>query len=207
MPELTQELILASGSPRRREILGQLGIEFRVMPSQVDERQYPGEPADQMARRLAAAKAEEVAAHLGTAARPDRAASGAFVLGADTVVVLDSEVLGKPDNKAAATEMLQRLSGRTHEVITAVALVCAGSAFRDEEMVSTRVSFRPLDAGTVARYVASGEGRDKAGSYAIQGLGAGLVSEIQGSYSNVVGLPATHTLDLLARAGLLMSWP
>jgi len=129
------------------------------------------------------------------------------VLGADTVVVINGDVLGKPRDQQDAGRMLRQLSGTAHQVITAVALRQADRGYRDHVVVTTTVWFRELDEATVAGYAASGEGLDKAGSYAIQGLGAGVVARIDGSYSNVVGLPATHTLVLLQRAGLLGQWP
>jgi septum formation protein len=194
-------LVLASASPRRREILSQLGIAFRVVPGSVDEARGASEEPESYARRMAGAKAGEVARRL-------RSESPApFVLGADTIVVVGGAVLGKPGSTTDAEAMLRRLSGRSHTVVTAVALRRAGSEYRDETAVATRVTFRELGNETVARYAASGEGGDKAGSYAIQGLGAGLVLEIDGSYSNVVGLPAAQTLELLQRAGAIAEWP
>jgi septum formation protein len=201
VPELAHQFVLASISPRRREILSRLGFDFRVIPSAVDELRLPGEAPGAFALRMASAKAEDVARRLQGSAVPS------FVLGADTVVVIQGEILGKPDNDAEARRMLGLLSGREHEVITAVALRRDDSGYKDEIAVSTQVWFRELDAGAIEGYVASGEGSDKAGSYAIQGLGAGLVSRIEGSYSNVVGLPATHTLQMFVRAGLLKKWP
>ncbi len=201
MAEQLQPLVLASASPRRRSILEQLGVAFEVIPSGVEESRKPGEAPAAYAGRMAALKAAEVAERLcEDGERP-------FVLGADTIVVIDDRVLEKPENDEQARGMLRRLGGRTHEVITAVALRRAGQSLRRDLSVSSRVTFRSLDAGAIARYVASGEGRDKAGSYAIQGLGAGLVSEVDGSYSNVVGLPAVQTIDLLVGAGALEHWP
>jgi septum formation protein len=201
MVDSNHRLVLASASPRRKSILEQLGIAFRVVPSSVQEERAAGEASAAFAGRMAALKAAQVAGRLrGDGARP-------YVLGADTVVVIDDQVLGKPRGDDEARQMLSLLGGRTHLVITGVALQRAGEELGHQLAVSTRVSFRPLDDEAVARYVASGEGRDKAGSYAIQGLGAGLVSEIEGSYSNVVGLPAVQTVDLLLRAGALRQWP
>jgi len=201
MAEHYHRLVLASASPRRKRILEQLGIAFDVIPSSVEERREAGESPAGYSARMAALKAREVAVRLGDdSGRP-------YVLGADTIVVIDEKVLEKPGSDREARGMLERLNGRTHEVITSVVLRRAGTDLEEKLAVSTRVRFRPLDAGAIARYVASGEGRDKAGSYAIQGLGAGLVSEIDGSYSNVVGLPAVQTVDLLLRAGALGQWP
>lgn len=193
-----ESLILASGSPRRRDILQQLGVSFTVVASDVDETPEPDWTPLQLATLLAAKKADDVAARYpGTSV---------LVLGADTIVVIDQRVLGKPRDDAEAREMLTRMSGRTHEVITGVSLR-SPKGYRDDFHLVTRVTFRPLDAGTIARYVASGEGRDKAGSYAIQGLGAGIVAAIDGCYSNVVGLSAPRTLQALQEAGFVGDWP
>jgi septum formation protein len=201
MPQQTHGLVLASVSPRRREILSQLGLSFRVIPSAVEENRFAQEPPDAFALRMAIAKAEEVAQRIAPATE------STSVLGADTVVVIDNLVLGKPRDQTDACLMLRRLSGCAHEVITAVALRQVDSDYQDHAVVSTTVWFSELDEATIHGYAASGEGLDKAGSYAIQGLGAGVVARIEGSYSNVVGLPATHTLALLRRAGLLTQWP
>lgn len=186
--------VLASASPRRREILETLGLAFEVVPSDVDETPIAGLAPAALATRLAVEKAREVAAR-----------EPGFVLGADTVVVVDGEVLGKPRDDADAARMIARLAGRAHEVITGVALCSEGGL--EALAVTTRVWFRALDAARIERYVATGEGRDKAGAYAVQGIGAGLVTRIEGSWSNVVGLPAAETIDLLARAGALGAWP
>lgn len=192
-------LVLASASPRRREILTTLGIAFEVRPSDADEAHAEGESPIAYARRVAAAKAEAVARGC---------APGTWVLGADTIVVVDGEVLGKPgDDAAAARGMLRMLAGRTHEVTSAVALVRAAEGLRQAIAVTTRVSFRPLSHAMVERYVALGEGRDKAGGYAIQGVAGGFVRGIEGSYSSVVGLPAAETIELLERHGALAEWP
>lgn len=180
-----------------------LAIEHRVVPSDVDESRYSGEGAGEHAGRLAVAKMAAVAAAAAYGeVRP-------WVLGADTVVVIDGDVLGKPVDDADAEVMLGRLSGRLHEVITAVAL---GRAGQDPtaallRTVTSRVRFRVLSRAEIQRYVASGEGRDKAGGYAAQGLGAGLVAEVDGSWTNVVGLPAAQTIELLSRASALIEWP
>jgi septum formation protein len=199
--EQADGFVLASASPRRRDILSQLGLRFRVVPSTVEERLNHNEPPRAFVNRMAAAKADDVVRTLAEESREG------FVLGADTVVVIDDTILGKPRDDSDAHEMLYRLSGRWHEVITAIALRRIGSPLREDQVVTTRVLFRELDEGTINRYIASGEGRDKAGSYAIQGLGVGLVSEIDGSYTNVVGLPATQTLALLTREGVVQQWP
>lgn len=191
-------LVLASASPRRREILATLGIACEVRPSGADEIRDADEPPLAYARRVATAKALEVATGCE---------AGVWVLGADTIVVIDGEVLGKPEHDAASRGMLRMLAGRWHEVTTAVALCRAGEGAIETIAVTTRVRFRPLDAGAVERYVASGEGRDKAGGYAVQGMAAGFVAAIDGSYANVVGLPAAETVELLERHGAIASWP
>jgi septum formation protein len=194
-------LVLASASPRRREILGVLGLSFRVVPSDVDESRRAGEPALEWVRRAARDKAEDVASRLASESPPP------FVLGADTVVVVDGEPLGKPADDADARRMIERLSGRWHEVATAVVVARAGEGVLDERTVVTGVRFRAVDPREVEGYVASGEGRDKAGAYAVQGLGSALVTEIRGSYLNVVGLPAAETLLALRSVGAVEAWP
>lgn len=195
-------LWLASASPRRRELLGQLGLEFRVVPSGVVElaRTEQESPVG-YASRLAGEKADDVA---GAGSQSE---AGAFVIGADTVVVIDDVVLGKPRNAAHAVQMLLMLQGRVHVVVTGVAVRQVGSAFALGACVSTAVRFRPFDEAFAERYVARGESADKAGAYAIQGFGAGLVQSIDGSYTNVVGLPCVETLALLTQAGALGAWP
>jgi septum formation protein len=188
-------IVLASASPRRREILAQLGVAFEVIASGVDEAILAGEAPRAYAARVARDKALDVA----------RERAG-FVLGADTIVEIDGRALGKPQGDDDACAMLRSLSGRSHHVSTAIAL-CAGGRVVGERLVTTRVDFRALSEAMIARYVATGEGRDKAGSYAIQGLGAGLVTAIEGSYGNVVGLPAAETVDLLLEHGALHDWP
>lgn len=193
-----ESLILASASPRRRDILQQLGVPFRVVVSDVDETPEPTWTSLQVATLLAAKKADDVAARL--------AGPNDLVLGADTIVLIDERVLGKPADDADARAMLTALSGRTHEVITAVSLR-SPAGYRADFHEVTRVTFRALDVDTIERYVASGEGRDKAGSYAAQGLGAGIVARFDGCYSNVVGLSAPRTLVALQQAGLVVQWP
>ena len=186
-------LVLASASPRRRELLGWLGVEFVVDPADVDERPLPDESAAQLVRRLAAAKADATAAQ-----RP-----AAWVLAADTVVEIDGDVLGKPANPADAVTMLARLAGREHRVVTGFVLVAPDGMTRADEVVVSRVCFRPLRPAAIAAYADSGEPLDKAGGYAIQGRGAALVSSIEGSFTNVIGLPLQEVEAALAEAGLL----
>jgi septum formation protein len=179
-------LILASRSPRRHEILTAAGIPHRVLAAEVNESVRPGESAAEYVRRLAREKAEAVAA-----------APGDVVLGADTVVVVDGEILGKPADAAAARAMLGRLAGREHEVITGICL--RGPAGTVEDAEATRVCFLPLSAAEIDAYVASGEPMDKAGAYAIQGLASKFVSRVEGCYFNVVGLPLAKVYEHLRR--------
>lgn len=189
-------LVLASQSPRRREILDKLGLRFEVVPAHIDETPGPGETPADYARRMAFEKARAVAqAHAGSA-----------TLGADTIVVCEGELMGKPRDDDDALRMLNLLAGRWHEVTTAVCVCRADQPFRAREVV-TRVRFRSLGDEALRRYVATGEGRDKAGSYGIQEIGAGLVAEVQGSYTNVVGLPAVESLELLEAVGAVGQWP
>lgn len=191
-------LRLASASPRRREILTKLGLRFDVIPADVDERRLSGEAPSDYVARLALEKARAIA---------QSQHEPCAVLGADTTVVIDEHVLEKPRDALESKQMLQKLSGREHVVYTAVALVLCPELSVHTRVVSTRVRFRVLDEATVDAYVASGEGMDKAGSYGIQELGQALVSEIHGSYSNVVGLPAAETIELLLAASVLRAWP
>lgn len=189
------DLVLASASPRRRELLTQIGVRHRVQVADVDESLLAGETPEDYVRRLARAKAGAVLRLLQAGSGPDREAGDLPVLGADTTVVIDGDVLGKPADAGEAMAMLQRLSGREHRVLTAVALVAAGR--ESVRLSDTRVRFRQLSAAVIERYVATGEPLDKAGAYGIQGLGGALVAEIAGSYTGVVGLPLGETIDLL----------
>ena len=190
---MQRTLILASASPRRRELLTQAGYCFQVEASSVAESRRPGEDAIRYATRLAREKAEEVFA------RHQASAEGVTVLGADTVVVCDGEVMGKPADAADAMRMLLLLSGRTHQVVTGVAVVWAsGSAEVAAEL--TQVTMRTLSPGEVTDYVAGGEPMDKAGAYAIQGYAARWIPRISGCYFNVVGLPLALVTSLLEGA-------
>lgn len=190
-------LILASGSPRRRELLEGQGLSFEILAPDLPERREPGEAPDVFARRLAEVKALAIWEQ-----HPDR-----LVLAADTVVALGGTVLGKPADRADAIDMLRSLSGLTHEVITGVCLRPGSDAGgthppRGESFtVRTAVRFRTLSPRDIETYVDTGEPMDKAGAYAIQGRGGGFVEAIFGSYSNVVGLPLAETLAALERAG------
>jgi septum formation protein len=186
-------LFLASGSPRRRELLAQIGVPFATLTTSIDETPKADEPPTDYVERLALGKARA-----GLAALTER--TGAVVLGADTSVILAGRILAKPQNRADARAMLEALSGSTHEVLTAVAL--ASTERCAVLTVSSRVSFRPLTANEIDAYWDSGEPLDKAGSYAIQGLGAVFVSHLEGSFSAVVGLPVCETAALLADFGI-----
>lgn len=195
---MSSRLVLASASPRRREILQTLGIPFEVRVSSTDEKRLGDEASLAYVRRVAGEKALDVA---------HGCEAGVFVLGADTIVIIDGEVLGKPEDDAASRGMLRMLAGRVHEVTTGVALCCAGRGLQKAITVTTRVHFRPITYDEVERYIATGEGRDKAGAYAVQGIASGFVSGIEGSYANVVGLPAMETIDLLTSHGVIREWP
>lgn len=184
-------LYLASGSPRRRELLAQIGVPFSVVSAPIDETPLPNESAPAYVERLARAKA---AAGLACLEGP------AVVLGADTAVVLDGRILGKPENREDALAMLADLSGREHQVLTAVALD-DGQRVHSFCVTST-VRFRAISTDEAQRYWASGEPADKAGGYAVQGLGAVFVTGLSGSYSAVVGLPLCETADLLGQFGI-----
>ena len=185
-------LILASASPRRRELLAQAGFTFQVHPAQIPEDPRPNEDPIAYVARLAREKAQTVFAQL--AARPE-VASDLAVLGADTTVTLDDQILGKPSDPADAARILRLLSGRTHHVITGVALVTAASTVEAAEV--TAVRFLTLSDEEIAAYVATGEPMDKAGAYAIQGRAIRWIPRIEGCYSNVVGLPVALFATLL----------
>ncbi len=187
-------LILASASPRRRELLAQAGYLFEVQASSVDESRRSGEDGIRFATRLAREKAEQVAQHV-LAQRPS-SGQPTLVLGADTVVVCDGEILGKPVDAADATRMLLLLSGRTHHVVTGVAVV-GGAKVVEVAAEVTQVTVLTLSPQEIAEYVASGEPMDKAGAYAIQGYAARWIPRISGCYFNVVGLPLALVASLL----------
>ena len=178
-------LILASGSPRRLLLLQMLGLDVEVRPSHLEEVRHPGETPVGYAERLAREKALSVA--------------GALVLGADTTVVLDDHLFEKPADAADALRMLRQLQGRTHEVITSVALVAEGTVRQATDI--TAVTFRPCDDDCLRAYIATGEPMDKAGAYGIQGYGAALVERIDGDFFGVMGLPVRLVLRLLEEAG------
>ena len=185
-------LLLASASPRRRELLATLGLPFEILAAEVDESLRSGEAPERSVARLAVQKAEA-----GARLRPD-----ALVLGADTLVVLDGFAFGKPSDAARARSMLRELSGRTHRVWTGVAVAAAGEPTLSRAVVA-EVVFRSLSAREIDVYVATGEPLDKAGGYAIQGRAAAFVSELRGELSAVVGLSMSATLELLRERGMV----
>jgi septum formation protein len=192
-------LVLASQSPRRRELLGQLGLELAVKPARVDESVLPGEDAQTYVRRVSESKARAIGARRGE-----------YVLAADTTVVRDGTALGKPTDPEDAATMLRSLSGRAHQVLTAVFVLAGPHGQRGPSeagiVVASEVTFAPLTDAQVAWYVSTGEPLDKAGGYAVQGIAGAFVQSISGSVSNVVGLPLSETLALLGELGFPLPW-
>jgi septum formation protein len=186
-----RSLILASASPRRQELLRQIGVSFRVLAQDIDESQQTAEQAEAYVRRIAKEKAHSALSTL---------ADNEVVLAADTTVLCDGQILGKPTSEAEAVAMLAQLSGREHQVLTAVTV--ADSHRQQQALGKAWVSFRPIDEAEAHRYWASGEPQGKAGAYAIQGLAAVFVQSLRGSYSAVVGLPLFETAALLEDFGI-----
>ena len=184
------KVVLASGSPRRHELLKLIGVDHEVAPAALDESQLPGEKPDAHAERLARAKSAAIAA-----AHPE-----SLVIGADTIVVVDQHILGKPRDVADAARMLRMLSNRSHIVMTAVAVTLGGRTISLVEKVT--VSFRDLTEDEIARYIATGEPMDKAGAYGIQGYGATIVRRIEGDYFAVMGLSLVRLVDLMTQLGV-----
>lgn len=189
-PSTAVRVVLASQSPRRRDLLTLIGIPHDVRPADIDESILPNEAPVPHCERLARTKAATLAAR-----EPD-----ALVVGSDTIVVIDGDILGKPASPEEARAMVSRLAGRTHTVFTAVAVAYQGRTLSGVESVS--VTFRPLDAEQVAAYVATGEPTDKAGAYGIQGYGATIVERIDGDYFAVMGLPLGRLVGLMRELGL-----
>ena len=187
-------IVLGSASPRRRELLALIGIPHTVLPADIDETEHPGEAPAAYVERLAREKASAVA----------RQAPDALVIGADTTVVIDGDILGKPADAADAARMLGRLSGRSHTVYTAVAVEHQGRVESEIEVVS--VSFRPLSGDEIAAYIATSEPMDKAGAYGIQGFGATIVERIDGDYFAVMGLSLVRLVRLMQRVGVRYSF-
>ena len=185
-------LILASQSPRRRELLASIGLAFEVRPSDVPEIHQPGESPEEYVARLSRDKAAAVAA-----IDPD-----AWVIAADTTVLLGEELLEKPHDAEDAKRMLELIAGKTHTVYTGVTLQSVSRNWRDTRVAETEVRMLPLDGGDIAWYVSTGEPLDKAGAYAAQGIGGLFIDSIHGSYSNVVGLPLALLFQMLRRAGI-----
>ena len=193
MPE--SSLVLASGSPRRRELLSRLKVPFATIPAEIAETARPGESPRELAERLAREKAEVVAAQLGRTPRR-------VVLGSDTIVVLGEEVLGKPRDPEHALALLRKLAGCTHLVLTGIAVVESDTGRARSRVVESRVTLRRADERELRDYVATGEALDKAGAYALQGAGRRFVTEVEGSETNVIGLPLEETLAMLKDAGV-----
>ena len=189
------KIVLASSSPRRAEILRNAGIAFDIHTTQIDETALPGEPAREMVARLAEAKARAAAVQLGAAPRE------CIVVGADTTVELDGEILGKPRDSADAREMLAKLSGRTHHVLTGIFLLRLPSGAERKAVENSTVTFAPISQREIDAYVATGEPLGKAGAYAIQGFAGRYISGIEGCYFNVVGLPLARLYALLRELG------
>lgn len=187
-------IVLASASPRRSELLELAGVAFRVAPADIPEEPLPGEEAVEHALRLAEEKADTAA---------EREPSGRFFIGADTIVVLNGRIMGKPVDEADAVQMLSDLSGQTHEVVTAYAVLDKQSGVSIKRAVRTQVLFKPLSQQEISEYVKTGCPMDKAGAYAIQGGAAHFVREIHGSYTNVVGLPTCELVETLHQLGAL----
>lgn len=189
------KLILASASPRRAEILRDAGFTFELAQANIDETRLRGETARAMTRRLAEAKARAVAE------RFDAFPEEAIVIGADTTVEVQGRLLGKPGSAKAARDMLRQLSGRTHRVVTSVALLRLSDHARQIATESTRVRFAPMSPNEIAAYVSTGEPLDKAGAYAVQGIGGRFIERIDGCYFNVVGLPLARVYRMLGSLG------
>ncbi|WP_059049646.1 Maf family protein [Paenibacillus senegalimassiliensis] len=190
------QIILASSSPRRQELMASLSLPFEVMPSHADESTPANWPPDRMVKELAARKAEAVRLTLEPSRRHG------IIVGSDTIVVRDGVVLGKPRTQAEAADMLRSLQGRSHTVYTGVACMDASTGTHKVEYRSTTVTMKALTEAQIQAYARSGEGLDKAGAYAIQGLGATIVTHIEGCYFNVVGLPISLLVDMLNDFGI-----
>jgi len=188
-----KKLVLASASPRRQELLEMLGIDLIIEPSGIDESHRPGESAREHALRLSLEKARDISVKY----------PGLWVLGADTIVVVDGQVLGKPEGKQDAREMLIKLSGREHVVITAFALVFRQTGVEYSQAVESRVTFNHLDEDELQWYLGTGEPYDKAGAYAVQGKAAAFIKEICGSHTNVIGLPLSEVVEALRKTGAM----
>lgn len=190
---LKQRIILASASPRRKQLLSSVGLKFKTIPAHVNENYLRGETPKQHVRRLAQSKAKIVSEKY-----PDT-----WVLGADTIVVIDGQILGKPENKAQAKKMLQKLSGRTHKVYTAFTITRAASSISRTRVIQSAVSFKNISPDEIKWYISSKEPYDKAGGYAAQEKGASFIKSVRGSYTNVIGLPLCEVLDEFKTLGVI----
>lgn len=194
MPEY--KLILASSSPRRRDFLEKMGLSFTIIKPNIDESRLDGESPDIYVQRMAHTKAEVISASYPQA----------VVLASDTIVVCQNEILGKPHDREDAKRILRTLSGKTHEVLTAVSLQCRATDLKQEQkqelLIKTYVTFASLNEELIATYVASGECDDKSGAYAVQGVGAMFIEHVEGSVSSVVGLPVCQVRDMLSKFGI-----
>lgn len=192
---MQQSIILASSSPRRRELLSQCGIKFEIIVSNIDEAKVPNEKPQELVQRLALGKAQAVAKNH----------SNAWVIGADTTVFIDDKILEKPLTPQDAFEMLSLIAGRTHSVYSAFAIVNHGRHFNYCELHHTKVTMMDLSPEEIRAYVESGDPMDKAGAYGIQGRGSALVTKVEGSYTNVVGLPIAELVTALKKHGIIQS--
>lgn len=195
----TPQIVLASASPRRSELLSRVGIAFSVVPSGAPEEEQPGESPEQHVLRLSRDKAKEVAHRAEV--------PGRWFIGSDTIVLRDDAILGKPTDAAEAAAMLRSLSGRSHRVLSGYAVFDRWTGNCVSGVVSTAVRFKELTEQEIAGYIATGEPFDKAGSYAIQGIGVFMVQAIEGSYTNVVGLPLCEVVEVLERVGAARLFP
>jgi len=187
------QIVLASASPRRKELLTRIGLDIAVIPADIDETVLPDELPEAHVERLSLAKAHAIAAR--------RDVGGRWFIGSDTVVVRDDVIIGKPASTADAAVMLRSLAGRSHRVVSGYAVVDREQNRFEAAAIVTRVTFRELTDAEIAGYIATGEPADKAGAYGIQGIGASLVRSIDGSYTNVVGLPLCEVVETLERMG------
>jgi len=194
---MKKKIILASASPRRRELLKHLGLTFEVIPSKIEEDVKYGEEPCEHVLRLARLKAQEIA----------RDQDSAVIIGADTIVVLGGEILGKPKDEEEAFAMLSQMSGRVHRVFTGFCVLDASDGSEYSEAVESKVRFKHLTPEEIRGYIKTGEPMDKAGAYAVQGRGSYMIKEIQGSYTNVVGLPLCELVEVLSRVKVIDLFP
>lgn len=192
--KMVSKIILASSSPRRKELLEKLGLRFEVIPSLIDEIPLRGESPEDFALRASTEKALSVSRNLD---------GDSVVIGADTIVVIDGEILGKPKDEEEATIMLEKIAGKEHRVITGFSIVKPKVEILYRNFVESRVKIKTLAPWEIEGYIKTGEPMDKAGAYGAQGIGAFMIEEIQGSYTNIVGLPLVQVINVLTRLGVL----